>query len=125
LADGKLPVRFVDFKDQSGKRQMTRNVAYFFQTQGAYESDPLRARFQMQNLAQRHAYFAKVEMMSTLSNRARSIEVMQDFTATALPEIERVLPDFRNLGSKVQDAAAIAEYERDIRTREKEKPVLP
>jgi hypothetical protein len=125
LADGKLPVRFIDFKDQSGKRQMTRNVAYFFQTQGSYESDPLRARFHMQNLAQRQTYFAKVEMMSILPDRERSIEVMKDFVSVALPEIERVLPDFRNLGNAPKDANAITAYERDLRTREKEKPVLP
>jgi hypothetical protein len=126
LGDAKLPVRFVDFKDQSGKRQLTRNVAYFFQTQGAYESDPMRARFRMQNLAQRQTYFAKVELMSLLPERERSIEVMKDFLAVALPEIERCLPDFRNLSQAAPNASTAAEqYERDIRRREMDKPILP
>lgn len=92
---GKLPVRYIDFDDQSSTRRVKRNVAYFFQTQGVYECVPLKARFHMQNLSQRQTYFAKVELMTQLPDRSRSEPVMTDFLNSALPEIERCLPDFR------------------------------
>jgi hypothetical protein len=89
-----LPVRYISFNDQSGTRRFKRNVAYFFQTQGVYECVPLKARFHMQNLSQRETYFAKVELMTQLPDREKSEAIMIEFLSTALPEIERCLPDF-------------------------------
>ncbi|HEV7297853.1 MAG TPA: hypothetical protein VGN72_00690 [Tepidisphaeraceae bacterium] len=106
LNGAKLPVRFIDFEDQSGKRLFRRNVAYFFQTQGNYESHPMRVRFHMQNLSQRETYFAKVEVMTTMDDRDASIELMKDFLTVALPEVERRLPNYPELMKQGQQQTA-------------------
>ncbi len=102
-----LPVRYIDFYDQSSTKRFMRNVAYFFQTQGVYECVPLKARFHMQNLAQKQTYFSKVELMTQLTDRVQAETVMQDFLSAALPEIERCLPDFRGLDNSSAQASAV------------------
>lgn len=97
LAGAKLPVRFIQFEDQTGVRALKRSVAYFFQTQGHYECDPLRTRFHMQKLTERESYFAKVELMTQIPDREQSIAKMQEFLSVALPEVERCLPDYKKL----------------------------
>jgi hypothetical protein len=92
--DGRIPVRFINFEDQTGMRRVPRSVAYFFQVNGGYESDPFEVRRRLQNLAQRYGYFAKVELLTLHPDPARSATVMTDFLTAALPEVERCLPDF-------------------------------
>jgi hypothetical protein len=90
-----LSVRYIDFEDQTGNRVAKVNVAYFFQTQGAYESNPLLVRGRLQNLFEPYGYFAKVELMTVLPDREQAAKVMQDFLRASLPEVERCLPDFK------------------------------
>lgn len=75
----------------------TKNVAYFFQCNGAYESDPIGVRLRLQNLAERHAYYAKVEVMTEMRDRDKSDATMSDFLTSALPEIENCLPDWQQV----------------------------
>lgn len=109
LPDGsprKLNFRFITFQDNTGQQRVTRNVVYFFHTNGHYESNPLQVRRTLQNLLETHGYYLKVELMSTVANpnnppkAAKVKEAMIDFLKDALPEIERCLPDFEKVKSQ-------------------------
>jgi hypothetical protein len=96
-------VRYINFEDQVASRQSTtRNVAYFFHANGSYTSDPIGVRVKLQDLSERYAYYSKIELMTQMSDTKLSADVMNDFLTSALPEIERCLPDW----SKVKAQAA-------------------
>lgn len=101
-------VRFIDFQDQTARGAQNRCVAYFFNANGEYKDSPLVVRQMLQDLRQRYAYFAKIEVMTLLPNRpgageqdpqkerdrAAAAASMQRFLAAALPEVEKILPDW-------------------------------
>ncbi len=98
LNSGKpLEVRFINFEDTSKSRgNQTHNVAYFFSCNGDYVSDPLLGvRVRLQSLTERHGYYAKVELMNEMTDRARASDVLRDFTRSALPEFEKCFPDWK------------------------------
>lgn len=92
-----LKVCFINFEDQTPNRSnLPVNVAYFFQCNGGYESDPIDGvRLRLQDLSERHAYYAKVELKTVMSDTMASKVTMADFLRYALPEIERCLPDWQ------------------------------
>jgi hypothetical protein len=93
-------VRFINFEDQVAARHSEpRNVAYFFQANGEYTSDPIGVRLLLQNLRQRYGYYAKVEMMS-MGDPDESARMMNDFLTPALPELEKCLPDWKTVQAK-------------------------
>jgi hypothetical protein len=108
--DGKLQLRLINFEDAAPDRgAVTKNVAYFFHCNGAFESDPIYGvRVRLQNLFERRGYYAKVELM-TVSPRedqmaspeiraaesARTAGIMTDFLSNAMPEILKCLPDWK------------------------------
>ena len=97
-ADRETGVRLINFVDQVDSRHSRpRQVAYFFQVNGAYEQDPLGVRARLQNLFDRRAYFAKIELVTDLPDPATAAEVMTDFLTTAMPDTERVLPDWKKV----------------------------
>jgi hypothetical protein len=91
--------RFINFEDQAGRSKalITRNVAYFFHVNGRYESDPIGVRVSLQDLFQRYGYYAKIELMTLLDDRAKAAEVMNDFLTHALPAVEECLPDWNKV----------------------------
>ena len=99
-----LKLQFATFEDQTGHGRVGRNVAYFFHCNGAYTPSAVDVRGKLQNLFEKHGYYAKVELMTDDPGRMdsrsreegsrRSIEAMTDLLAAALPEIERCLPDW-------------------------------
>lgn len=91
-----IPARLINFEDQVGNSTdfSTRNVAYFFHVNGRYESDPLGVRASLQNLRERYGYYAKVELMTLMRDRQKVAQVMQGFLVSAMPEIEKCLPDW-------------------------------
>jgi hypothetical protein len=107
-----VKLRFIDFEDQTdrGVRQ-NRCVTYFFHANGNYMDDPNAVRLKLQDLFQRYGYFAKIEVMTLLPQRPGAIEddpqrkgdrklaatAVQQFLTAALPEIEKILPDWNNL----------------------------
>lgn len=109
-SDRVVKVRLLNFEDQVGSRQFRpRQVCYFFQVNGQYEHDPIfGVRRRLQNLFERHAYFAKVEMVTDLGTTEAAAPVMKDFLTYAMPEIERVLPDW----SKVKQSDYQSENEK-------------
>jgi hypothetical protein len=93
---GDKHVRFIRFEDQTPQRKaVTKNVAYFFHCNGEYVSDPLAVRAHLQNLMERYWYYAKVELMMLTDLPDEAVRTaMNDFLTSALPDIERVLPDW-------------------------------
>jgi hypothetical protein len=88
-----------------------------FHCNGGYEPRPVGVRGKLQNLFERHGYYAKVELMTDepvkaearrTGNRGpeKSIEAMTDMLAAALPEIERCLPDWSQLKGTAEAAVA-------------------
>ena len=88
-------VRYISFEDQSGKSRVTRNVAYFFNVNGDYTSQPLEVRYKLQNLFQRYGYYSKIELMIQDPRREESAAAIKNFLKFALPEVENCLPDFK------------------------------
>ena len=103
-----VPVRFIDFEDQTPRGAQNRCVTYFFHANGAYMADHNKVRFKLQDLRQKYAYFAKIEVMNVLplrqgapsndpmreKDREQASAAMQKFLTAALPEIEKLLPDW-------------------------------
>jgi hypothetical protein len=111
-------VAFSTFEDQTGHGRVSRNVAYFFHCNGGYEPSPVGVRGKLQNLFERHGYYAKVELMTDDPAKPesrgakkedapqKSIDAMTDILTAALPEIERCLPDWGEVkGGKTTVAA--------------------
>jgi hypothetical protein len=107
IDDGKpVEARFINFEDGTGRSTATRSVAYFFHVNGEFQSAPESVRLRLQNLFERHGYYAKVEVMTLLSDRAESARVMTDFLSAAMPEVRKSLPDWAAV--KRGDAPAAA-----------------
>jgi hypothetical protein len=101
----KIEVRYITFEDSTpGRSAIPHHVAYFFHCNGDYVSDPLAVRVHLQSLFERYGYYAKVELMTSMRDHEESARVMADFLSNALPEIEKVLPDWKALkqGAKPQ-----------------------
>ena len=89
-----VEVRLIHFEDGTGRSASTRSVAYFFHVNGNFKSSPNAVRLALQNLFERHGYYAKVEVMTLIKDPAASARVMQDFLSNVMPEIRKSLPDW-------------------------------
>jgi hypothetical protein len=99
--------RFIQFDDQTGQGQLGVRVGYLFQVDGEYESSPYGVRRRLQNLFERYGYYAKVEMMTTEpreestsgggNSQAATVDAMNSLLTTMLPQLERCLPDWKQL----------------------------
>ena len=98
--DGKLDVRYISFEDQAGSQSVTRNVAYFFHANGNYTADPKAVRIALQSLFRKYGYYAKIELMVQDKDREASGEAMRNFLVSALPEVEKCLPDYAKLADQ-------------------------
>ena len=116
-----IEMQYATFEDQTGHGRVARNVAYFFHCNGGYTPSSVAVRGKLQNLFEKHGYYAKVEMMTDDPGKVRargekdqapkkSIDAMADLLAVALPEIERCLPDWEAVkgtkGPATQSAVA-------------------
>ena len=100
----KLDYRMINFEDESGRGRAPATVAYLFNVNGHYESDPLAVRRRLQNLFERYGYYAKVEVMApgqaglpADEARVRATGAIEDLLSSLLPEVERCLPDWAAL----------------------------
>jgi hypothetical protein len=95
IDDGRpVEVRYINFEDGTGRSAATRSVAYFFHVNGQFHSSPNAVRLALQNLLERHGYYAKVEVMTLINDKQESAKVMEDFLASAMPEVRKSLPDW-------------------------------
>lgn len=92
-----LQVRLIGFEDQTGTNRVSKFVAYFFSTNGHYESDPLGVRRTLEDLTQKFGYYAKVELMTIGKDPAPATAAMTSFLAAAKGPIEQCLPDWRKV----------------------------
>jgi hypothetical protein len=92
-----MPVRFINFEDQTAAGRVTRRVAYFFFANCHYESDPLGVRKTLQNLRYKHGFYSKIELMTILKDHDECQKVMTNFLTAALPEIEKCFPDWNQV----------------------------
>jgi hypothetical protein len=92
--DRDLQVRFITFENQGNRSAAPSQVAYFFHINGKYSSSSDFVRMQLQDLFNRYGYYAKVELMCTASDRNAAADAMKRFLASALPAVEKVLPDW-------------------------------
>jgi hypothetical protein len=88
-------VRSITFEDATpGRVSIRRNVAYFFNCNGEYMNDSIAVRKRLANLLERYGYYSKVEIQTLNLAPDESNRVMNDFLASALPEIEKSFPDW-------------------------------
>jgi hypothetical protein len=99
-----LAVRFISFSDSTGNNRVSKCVAYFFHTNGHYESDPLGVRQTLEDLTERYGYYSKIELMTlvpkgtaTEHDVALSSQAMTEFLTAARPQIELCLPDWQKV----------------------------
>jgi hypothetical protein len=94
-------VRFINFEDQiASRRAASKNVSYVFHANGSYTCDPIGVRVRLQDLTQRYAYYSKIELMTQMGTPDDAKKAMNDFLASALPEIEKCLPDWKKVTSQ-------------------------
>jgi hypothetical protein len=96
-SDPRIAVRFINFEDQTGAKRITKRVAYFFFCDGVYESDPVSVRQTLGNLRSKHGFYSKVELMSIIPDHDQCAKVMSNFLVSAMPEIEKCLPDWNSV----------------------------
>jgi hypothetical protein len=95
---GDQHVNFISFEDQTHQRKSEmKNVAYFFHSNGEYVTDPIGVRKKLQNLWESHGYYAKVELLMSTPDRDGAARQMNDFLTYALPEVEKCLPDWKQV----------------------------
>jgi Protein of unknown function (DUF3485) len=94
---GPIPVRFINFEDQTTAGRVTRRVAYFFFTDGVYKGDPLGVRQTMQNLRYKHAFYSKIELMMVKGDHDTAQKTMINFLSSALPQVENCMPDWNRV----------------------------
>jgi hypothetical protein len=103
--DRDYDVRFITFENQAPNRAaIPQNVAYVFQCNGDYTSDPLGVRRRLADLFAKYGYYAKIEMKSADPDRARGEAAMNDLLSFALPQVEQCLPDWQSVVAQDKDA---------------------
>lgn len=70
-------------------------VAYCYYVNGRRETEAWRVRGMLMNLFERYAWYAKIEVTTSLSDPAESQRVLSDFLKSALPDIEKCLPPMK------------------------------
>lgn len=93
-------VRFLNFEDQAGRGRVDRSVAYFFHCNGSYTNSTSTVRLRLADLFQNYGYYAKIECMTLMKDSKASEQVMIDFLSQALPEVEKLLPDWNQYAGK-------------------------
>lgn len=96
-------LNYINFEDATPQRRaVTKNVAYFFHSNGVYVSDPLSVRKKLQDLTETHAYYSKVEMLMVTDDSNEAERKMNDFLEYALPEVESCLPNWTEVKASLK-----------------------
>ena len=89
-----IKLRYINFEDQTGRGNVTRNISYFFHVNGEFACSPLDVRSKLAELFERKAYYCKIETMTTMEHSNQSAAVQTDFLTGVLPEVLRCMPDW-------------------------------
>lgn len=84
-------------------------VAYCYRVNGREETEAWRARGLLMNIFERQAWFAKIEVSTSLTDPREAQRVLSDFLRGALPEIERCLPPLQPPAPNASRATAEGE----------------
>lgn len=87
-----IEVRLVTFEAPSSP--VRANVVYYFHVNGRQTSDSILVRKELQSLFAKYAYYAKVELRTSLRDADKASAATAAFLAAAAPEIEKMLPDW-------------------------------
>jgi exosortase len=71
-------------------------VAYCYRVNGHEETEAWRVRGRLMNLFERDAWYAKIEVSTSVADPGESRRVLSDFLSHALPEIDKCLPPMRS-----------------------------
>ena len=93
-----LWVRTIGFESQASRQGVS--VAYVFHANGHYEPNSLKVRAALQDLFQRHGYYAKIELSCNTRDSGAATASMKRLLEQALPSIEQALPDWEQYRSK-------------------------
>lgn len=100
-----LNVRVVHLINDNPQSQGSRYVAYCYCVNGHEESEAWKVRSSLMNIFEQYAWYAKIEVATSLPDPDTSRQVTSDFLKNALPEIEKCLPPMRSAaGGAVQPA---------------------
>jgi exosortase len=95
LGGRKLNVKLLHLINDSVDAHGPHYVAYCYFVNGHEETEAWRVRNSLMNIFERYAWYAKVEVTSSLADPVELRRVLSDFLRYALPEIERSLPPMR------------------------------
>ena len=99
MPDTTIPLRVFQFVPKQHSEPAT--VAYFFVANDMFIASYKRIRAQVFNIAERYAYWCKVEVLPMEPmEQDRAVEVIEDFLNYALVEIYACLPDWEALHTK-------------------------
>jgi exosortase len=87
-----LAVRVNQFSYPDPLRPLQCTVVYFYQVDGQYVSESWQVRASMLNVFSRHAYYAKMELMSTVKDPVEAQAVLRDFLSAGIASFEHCLP---------------------------------
>ena len=115
---GPIPMRFLSFSGpeaeagsvpilvDSGTGGRFLNTAYVFQVDGRYVPNTQQVSALFWRQTSKYGYDAKIEVdVNGLCTRARARRVISAFMHSALPSIERCLPDWKKLNAPAVKAA--------------------
>lgn len=90
-----LNVRVVHLINDNPQARVPHYVAYCYCVNGREETEAWRVRGLLMNVFEQYAWYAKIEVTTSLADPADSQRVLTDFFKSALPEIERCFPGMR------------------------------
>jgi hypothetical protein len=99
MPDNTVPLRVFQFVPKQGGEPAT--VAYTFVANNMFIASYKRIRAQVFNIAERYAYWCKVEVLPMEPmEQEKAVRVVEDFLNYALVEIYACLPDWEKLHQK-------------------------
>jgi len=97
LPSARVPAVVNEFHDP--RRNDTYFVTYFFIANNVFVGDRTGVRMQAFDLVNEHAYYAKVEITPLgVETKAEAVAATEAFLAAALPEMMRIMPEWKAPG---------------------------
>ncbi|MEM6392261.1 MAG: exosortase/archaeosortase family protein [Planctomycetota bacterium] len=92
-----IPASLFRFDDPNRPELPPRQVIYFFVSNGEFAAGPAGVRRLSYDPIDIYAYYCKVEVQIVAPDQKSQTEVTADFITHFLPEVMRILPDWRDV----------------------------
>lgn len=99
-----LNVRVVHLMNDNPQARIPHYVAYVYCVNGHEETEAWRVRGLLMNVFEQYAWYAKIEVTTSLADPNESRRVLTDFLRSALPQIEGWFPGMRSSAASVNSA---------------------